>query len=212
MYHTHIHAYIHTVPLYVYSINNKAHDIKVQFEETSLFSYRGCVSRFLKISWRNLPNQVRIWASLHDNKYTNFSCVDNIENVGLLLDTLLSSTHPSSLYKGHSITKCLSSSIVLQLRHNLLFRGVLGFACLPRSISRIWELDRILVNAFRYLNSLTKSKYGSKWKSLFSSLYNSNLGCLFEFRSLERQPSTNFSFIVILISLVWKSGGSISQP
>ena len=167
---------------------------------------------FLKIRWRNLPNQVRIWASLHDNKYTNFSCVDNIENVGLLLDILLSSTHLSSLYKGHSITKCLSSSIVLQLRYNLLFRGVLGFVCLSRSISRRWELDRILVNAFRYLNYLTKSKYGSKWKSLFSSLYNFNLGRLFEFRNLERQPSTNFSFIVILISLVCKSGWSISQP
>ena len=84
--------------------------------------------------------------------------------------------------------------------------------CLPRSISRRWELDRILVNAFGYLNSLTKSKYGSKWKSLFSSLYNYNLGCLFEFRSLECQPSTNFCFIVILISLVFMSGWSISQP
>ena len=84
--------------------------------------------------------------------------------------------------------------------------------CLPRLISRRWELGRTLVYAFRYLNYLTTFKYGSKWKSLFSSLYNSNLGCLFDFRSLERQPSTNFSFIVILISLVCKSIWSISQP
>ena len=107
------------------------------------------------------------------------------------------SIHLFSVYNEHSTTKCVSSPIVLQLSHNPLFRRVLGFVCLPHSISRRWELDRILVNAFRYLNYLTKSKYGSKWKSLFSLLYNSNLGCIFEFRSLEPQPATNFSLSVI---------------
>ena len=48
------------------------------------------------------------WQQIHKN----LSCVDNVKNI-VLLDTLLSSTHLSSLYNGLSITKCLSSSIVL---------------------------------------------------------------------------------------------------
>ena len=117
---------------------------------------------------------------------------------------LLSSTHLSSLYNRHSITKCLSSSIVYS-------QGIICY------LVEFWALCVCRVQfrgdensiEFGKCISLTKSEYGSKFKSLFSSLYNSNMGCLFELRSLECQPSRNVSFIVILISLVCKSGWSM---
>ena len=62
----------------------------------------------------------------------------------------------------YAIRKCLSSSITLHLEHSLSYRGVLGLVCMPRSISRGWELDRIFVIAFRYLESFTKSRFVSK--------------------------------------------------
>ena len=88
-----IRTYMHTNTQYqymdtAYTIKHIIFKYSLKRHLSSLTEYVCLV--FLKIRWRNLPNQVRIWASLHDNKYTNFSCVDNIENVGLLLDTLLS--------------------------------------------------------------------------------------------------------------------------
>ena len=98
--------------------------------------------------------------------------------------------------------KCLSSSITLHLEHSLILRGVLGLVYLPLSISRGWELDRIFVIAFRYLESFTKSRYGSKWKPFLMFLYNSNLGNLLQFCILDHQCSTKKLFSLFLTSLM----------
>ena len=98
-------------------------------------------------------------------------CV-NVGNIGFLLDTLHRNICHSSLYNVQSRMKCLSSSITLHLEHSLLLLGVLGLVYLPRSISRGWELDRIFVIAFRYLESFSKSRYVLKWKPFLMFLYN----------------------------------------
>ena len=107
--------------------------------------------------------------------------------------------------------KCLSSSITLHLEHSLLLRGVLGLVYLPRSISRGWELDRIFVIAFRYLESFTKSRYVSKWKPFLMFLYNSNLGNLLKFCILDHQCSTKKLFSLFLTSLMTTVGSSMSK-
>ena len=107
--------------------------------------------------------------------------------------------------------KCLSSSITLHLEHSLLLRGVLGLVYLPRSISRGWELDRIFIIAFRYLESFTKSRYVSKWKPFLMFLYNSNLGNLLKFCILDHQCSTKKLIGLFLNSLMTTVGSSMSK-
>ena len=107
--------------------------------------------------------------------------------------------------------KCLSTSITLHLEHSLLLRGVLGLVYLPRSISRGWELDRIFVIAFRYLESFIKSRYVSKWKPFLMFLYNSNLGNLLKFCILDHQCSTKKLFCLFLTSLMTTVGSSMSK-
>ena len=62
-----------------------------------------------------------------------------------------------------SITKCISSSWTLQILHSLWHAGILTppLRCLPFSISKAWELVRILVIAFLYLKFFTNSRYFS---------------------------------------------------
>ena len=55
--------------------------------------------------------------------------------------------------------KCFSSStlLLLQNKHNLSDKSVLGLVCLPFSIAKVWELHRNLDIAILYMVSLKLS-------------------------------------------------------
>ena len=57
--------------------------------------------------------------------------------------------------------KCFSSStlLLLQNKHNLSDKCVLGLVCLPFSIAKVWELHRNLDIAILYLGFLTKYRW-----------------------------------------------------
>ena len=116
---------VHAASMLTYSIYYKTTETEVPFQEKPFFTGDHI---------KHMSNRVKMWTSWHENKCMYFYCVDIIENMALLLGMLPSSIL-FSLYNVHFRTKCLSS------KHDISFCGVVGFMCLPRSISRGAKLD-----------------------------------------------------------------------
>ena len=132
------HTYIYTFHIYVFYHNKyiaftiKQLQLEYSFKRI-LSSLAENVSRYWGADTEIYPSIVKLCTctSSHGNKYKNFSCVDNVENMGLLPDILSSSTRLSSLYNTQSIMKRLSSSFILHIKYDLLFKWVLDL-CVRR--------------------------------------------------------------------------------
>ena len=81
----------------------------------------------------------------------------------------------SSLYLLQSIRKCISSSNLLQNKHNLPALLILGLYFLPSSIINLWSDNLNLVRVLIYLISFMCFRYSSILGFSLNSLYVSDL-------------------------------------
>ena len=109
----------------------------------------------------NLPNHVSTSALSFPIKYINFSQLLKPSKGGLIFLIFEYNIALFWAFIRHSVMKCNSSSTTLQERHSRKCIGVLGFVCLPFSISNWWELVRNLVISLRYFEFLTINRCGS---------------------------------------------------